>query len=802
MKRHVPATVLAWIFVFLAVPVWGQGVLIIVDPPTPTPLPRPIIIYHPPHPHPRPRPRPIPQPPASYKIKELSVQARLVDQVARVQVTQSFVNTGSRQMEVSFVFPLPYDSAVDQLTFMVDGKEYAGKLLAADEARKIYEGYIRRNQDPALLEWIGTGMFKTSVFPVPPGAVRTVNLRYNQLLRKDHKVTDFLVPLATAKYTAKAIERVLLSVSIESSSPIKSVYSPTHKIEVKRPDSRHANIKYEAKNEVPSTDFRLFFDAASGDLGASVISYRPDADEDGYFLMLASPTIKAKGKDRPSKTTIFVVDRSGSMSGKKIEQAKEALRSVLNNLREGDTFNIVAYDSSVESFRPELQRYDDATRKAALGFVEGLYAGGSTNIDGAMSTALNMIQDADRPSYVIFLTDGLPTAGETNEAKIVERAGKNNKHRSRVITFGVGYDVNSRLLDRLSRANFGQSEFVRPDEDIEAHVSRLHNRISAPVMTDVEVTFDLESARVQDGGAVNRVYPKNVYDLFEGEQLVLAGRYRKPGAAKIVIRGKVGNRQRKYDFPAKFVKRSGDESYAFVEKLWAMRRIGEIIDELDLKGKNDELVKELVALSTKHGILTPYTSFLADDQPQANQLTIRGGAVDRARESLRRLGETAGRAAFAQRAEKKVLQEANQVPMSSGFGGGYGSGGFGRADAAAPAATPGAPRAGQSAGSRPALGLGAVRYRDIESDEEVAVDTVQIVGSETLYRRGKRWFAASAKDVDLKKDADKIKTVERFSDAYFKLVAANTTSENAVFALQQAGEELVIKLRGQVYLVR
>ena len=455
----------------------AQGVLIVIDPPYPVPLPRPYY-WMPPRP-PRP-PVPPPEPPASYKIKELALQARIVDQVARVQVSQSFVNTGSRLMEVAFVFPLPYDGAVDQLTFMVDGKEIPAKLLPAAEARSIYEGYVRRNQDPALLEWIGTGMFKTSVFPVPPGAERKVNLRYNQLLRKDGHVTDFLFPLSTAKYTSAPVERVLIEASIESAIAIKSVYSPTHTIDVKRSDDRHATIRFELQNQVPATDFRLFYDVAKGEVGASVLSYRPASDDDGYFLLLASPQIKADAAERPAKTTIFVVDRSGSMSGKKMEQAKEALKFVLNNLRQGDTFNIIAYDSSVESFRPELQKYDEETRKAALGFIEGIYAGGSTNIDGALSTALEMIQDAKRPGYVIFLTDGLPTAGETNEAKIVDRARQRNKYRTRVVNLGVGYDVNSRLLDRLSRANYGQSEFVRPDEDLEAHVSRLHNRISAP----------------------------------------------------------------------------------------------------------------------------------------------------------------------------------------------------------------------------------------------------------------------------------------------------------------------------------
>ena len=737
----------------------AQGILISVHPHHhPVPLPRPIV-------------RPQPAPPSTYKIKELSVQNRIVDQVARVQVSQSFVNTGSRQMEVCFVFPLPYDGAIDSLTFLVDGKEYAGKLLPAKEARSIYEGFIRRNQDPALLEWIGTGMFKTSVFPVPPGAERKVTLRYSQLLRKSGKLTDFLFPLSTAKYTSHPVEKVDFRVTIESSSEIKSVYSPSHAVNVERPDAKHATVTYQAKDSVPTNDFRLFYDVAEGQLGASVLSYRPESGEDGFFLLLASPQIKAASSDRLEKNVIFVVDRSGSMSGKKIEQAREALKFVLNNLREGDLFNIVAYDSSVESFRPELQRYDDSTRKATLGFVEGIYAGGSTNIDGALSSAMAMIQDDSRPNFVIFLTDGQPTAGETNEMKIVEKIQKLNKLRARVISFGVGYDVNSRLLDRLTRANFGQSEYVRPDEDIEAHVSRLYSRMDAPVMTDVAVDFDFDEARAEHGPPVNRMYPGQVHDLFAGEQLVIAGRYKKHGLAKVTIRGKVGKEKRKFDFPATLAEKSNDQSFAFVEKLWAMRRIGKIIDELDLSGRNEELIKELVALSTKHGILTPYTSFLADDTASLKELANANVQLRRAGRALEQLAQTEGRSAFAQRAQKKSYQSAPRPAADAAPGFGLG-------------------------------GSGGAKFRNIESDREESADSVQNVGNETLFKRGKRWVAANAVDVDLQRDRAKIVELDRFTDDYFKLTQANTDAENRILAAQQPGEELLVKLRGKVYLIK
>ena len=242
------------------------------------------------------------------------------------------------------------------------------------------------------------------------------------------------------------------------------------------------------------------------------------------------------------------------------------------------------------------------SRKAALGFVEGIYAGGSTNIDGALQTALGQLQDDSRPNYIVFLTDGLPTAGERNEPKIVANAKQRNKVHARIFSFGVGYDVNSRLLDKLSRLCFGQSQYVRPNEDIEAHVSQLYSRIGAPAMKDIAISFDVEDFPVEHGSVVSRVYPRDAYDLFAGDQLVLVGRYKKGGAAKVTIRGNVEGTKHEFHFPVKLVNKSNDETFAFVEKLWAMRRVGEIIDEIDLQGKNQELIDELVALghSARH----------------------------------------------------------------------------------------------------------------------------------------------------------------------------------------------------------
>jgi Ca-activated chloride channel family protein len=748
MRRILPLLASLWILGLSSLAM-AQGVLVVIDPDQHVRLPRPI---HWPHPV----PPPTPQPEATYKIKELSIESRITDQVAKVQVSQSFVNTGSRQLEVSFVFPLPYEGAIDRMTLLVDGKEFPARLLPAKEARSIYESIVRKNRDPALLEWMGTGMFQTSVFPVPPGAERKVTLSFSQLCRKDRGLTDFLMPLSTAKYTAEPVETLNIQIAIESSEDIKNLYSPSHPVEIKRPDNRHAVVSIQRKNEIPAGDFRLLYDVGEGKVGASIVSYRPSGSEDGFFLLLASPEIKAADEKRLPKTVVLVVDRSGSMSGPKIEQAKNSLKFVLNNLREGDLFNIVSYEASVEAFRPELEKYSDDSRRAALGYVEGIYAGGGTNIDGALTTALSMLKDSSRANYVVFLTDGLPTVGEKNEMKIVTNARANNNVRARILSMGVGYDVNSRLLDRLVRENFGQSEYVRPDEDIEAHVSRLYNRIDAPVMTDLAVKWEFDQVRSEEGEPINRVLPNMIHDLFEGEQLVLVGRYRKSGNVKVTLTGSVGGNSQSYSFAAELAPASADETNGFVEKLWAMRRVGEIIDQLDLKGQNDELVQELVALSTKHGILTPYTSFLADETTQINDLAANARV---AREHLVELEKAEGRGGFAQRAEKGRLQTAGQSGLPAPGGAG-----------------------------------GAAGYRD-SYDKEVSVTTCRNLGNKTFFCASDgRWFDSTVTE-EMKKSAQR---VEQFSDAYFKLAETHGRMMSQYLAFD---EPLCVNLGGQAYYI-
>lgn len=758
---------------------------------------------------PRPVPiRPIPVRPVpelSYSIKSLEIAAEIKSQIAQVNVSQTFVNTGNRQMEVSFVFPLPYDGAIDSMVLLVDGKEYAAKLLDAKEARKTYEAIVRRNQDPALLEWIGTGMFKTSVFPVPAGAARTVSLKYTQLLRNDAGMTDLLIPLSTAKYTAKPVESLAISVSIETSDEMKNLYSPSHEVKIQKPTAKKAMVTLQQSNTVPSSDFRLFFDSASGDLSAKTLSYRPNEQEDGYFLLLASPKMKAEDTEVLPKTLVFVVDESSSMAGEKIVQAREALKFVLNNLREGDLFNIVRYASNVTQYKPELVSYNDAARAEALAYADSIRASGMTNIEAALKTAFSQIKDSQRPAYVLFLTDGCPTSGETNEMKLSELAKKSNSFGARLFAFGVGYDVNSRLLDRMVRDNRGHTEYVKPNENIELSVGRLFNRIGSPVLTDV--TFEFRS---KDSATptymTNRVYPSGKFDLFAGEQLVIAGRYSQPGPFDLIVRGKLSEKEQEYSFEGQLAAKGNNQDQHFLAKLWALRRIGEILDELDLKGQNEELVKELVELSTHHGILTPYTSFLADE---GTQLTDFSANSVQARDLTSNLAAASGRAGFSQRSAKKSFSMAknldNQLMMEETKEAEF---------AMAPAQNDASDQlmmrgtgamapaqnhfGGMGGGSRRRVSVGMIHpsaSQPARNQTTVAdrAEKVRTVNGRTFFNKNDQWIDSTISETQLAPENQTV--IKLFSDEYFDLMSRH----DDLAAWLSLGGTQIVNLDGKAY---
>jgi Ca-activated chloride channel family protein len=430
------------------------------------------------------------------------------------------VNSGSRNVEVQYMFPLPPDAVIDAFTLVVDGRELSGQMLEAGEARRIYDDIVRRQRDPGLLEYAGYGCYRSSAFPLPPGKDAELVIHYTATCRKDGDVVEVWYPMSSGNLSRQPVGDFYVTADVQSAGGITNVYSPSLDLNIDRKSPKRVVAAFEAHTYRPLADFQLFYEVSRSDVGATFLTYWPDRTRDGYYLLMVSPNPHLNKQAVQPKDIIIVLDRSGSMNGEKIRQAREATRFILDNLNPGDRFNFIAYNDNVD---PCFESLLSATRdnvSRAQSRLDRVDASGGTNIyqarDAAMSQLSGKRISSDRPAYVIFLTDGLPTVGNTSEGAILENTHQTNRAGARVFAFGVGYDVNVRLLDKLVEQNSGRSAYVKPNESIESKVSALYTRIKNPFMTDV--TAHLTDFATRDD------CPVDLGDLFENDQIVRAGR--------------------------------------------------------------------------------------------------------------------------------------------------------------------------------------------------------------------------------------------------------------------------------------
>ncbi len=554
-----------------------------------------IIIDHPPH--------------QSKEIIPLEVvyhrvKVDIIKGVAVTHVDEVFYNPNNMVLEGTFIFPIPKGASISELSLYIDGKKVAGEILQADEARDIYEDIVRRMKDPALLEYMDRNLFKLRIYPIPARGERRVELTYTETLKYDFGTVKYVYPLDTEKYSSAPINEVTIDTTIKSDLPIKSIYSPSHDIDVVRKGNNEIRLSYEERNTLPDKDFVLYYTLSNEEIDASLITFKERGDA-GFFMLLLTPKHEVDPNDAIPKDITFVLDTSGSMKGEKIKQAQDALEFCIKSLNRDDRFNIIRFATDTESFRSSLVVASKANRNNALSFIKGIKARGGTNINDALLVALKSKRRSKRPHILVFITDGEPTVGETDLPDIIDNVEKGNRDKTRIFVFGVGEDINTHLLDKISSRNYGVSEYIKPTEYIDNIVSSFFKKIQSPVLSDLKI----------DIGKINikELFPKEPPDLFAGSQITILGRYRGSGRSTILLSGFVNNKKVVFEYPVKFPE--NDTKNDFLPRIWASRKIAYLLDEIRLNGENRELVDEVINLATDFGIVTPYTSFLVlEDQ--------------------------------------------------------------------------------------------------------------------------------------------------------------------------------------------
>lgn len=705
----------------LVAPAAADGI-IIVDPPPGPPCPEmPLCVDCPPAPCP---------PISNLTVKYHRVTVTIQDGVATTHVDQVFVNEQPYTIEGTYLFPLPAEAAVSDFAMWVDGTRLEGKLLSREEARAIYEEIVRKRRDPALLEYAGWGAVQASIFPIPPGSERRVELTYNQVLPAEGGLVHYVYPLNTEKFSARPLQEVSIQVDIRSTAAIKSIYSPSHKIAIDRDGDHHAVVSYEEANVRPETDFALYYSVAEEAIGLNLLSFR-EGDEDGFFLLLVAPKVEIDPAQVVAKDVLIVLDTSGSMEGDKLRQAKDALIYILDHLNPEDRFNIIAFSTGLRHYAEGLRPASEAAQ--AREFVRRLEASGGTDINRALLEAMSQA-DRERPTVLIFLTDGLPTVGVTDAEGILRNVAQAAPDNVRLFAFGVGYDVNTILLDTLAQEHHGTSAYVRPDEPLDEAVSDFYAKVQTPLLTDLK----LEVA----GVTVDEVYPDPLPDLFAGSQLIVAGRYRQGGPATITLSGQINGAEQRFTYPDQVFRSEGGE--AFIPRLWATRAIGHLLTRIRLHGPDQETIDAIVKLSIRYGIVTPYTSYLVQEE---DALTQEGQErlVTEALATAPAMPPAGAGAVFRSQAERELRDAGQAYAPALGGGGDPGSEPYG---------------------------------------------VVKIVGSKTFILRDGVW-------TDTAFDPSRMKAtrVGFGSDDYFRLLAARPEL-GPVFAL---GPRVIVVLDGVAY---
>ena len=681
-------------------------------------------------------------------IRASKVTATIKDQAATVHVKTTFHNPNTFPAEGTYVMSLPAAASVSDFTMTAAGKTMEAKLVPADEARAIYASFVRRSIDPGLLELVGTQMLRARVSPIPPDQTLVIETTYQYLLPEVNGVRRLVLPLARHRSKASPIKTASVLIDLVCADPIKNIYSPTHSVDIARRDDRNCRISYEGSDLADRHDLLLYYSVSPKEIGLSLLTFRRKG-EDGTFALLASPRVEVPEDQILPKDIVFVFDRSGSMRGEKIRQVKAALRLCIGKLNPEDRFNIVAFSTENVFYSKQLVAADETGRNRSIRYIENIRASGGTHIESGLRLALKQFAPGpDRVKMIFFATDGIPTLGERNHEKLIDKIREANKANVRLFVFGVGTDVNTFLLDRLAEDGRGARDYVMPDEDIAVKVVALYAKTSAPILTDVKLSFG--TMRVEE------IYPKKIHQIFRGDQLALFGRFRGTGPATITLRGMARGEERTFSIDVVLAEQQTDLSP--LPRLWASRKVAFLADQMRLHGTQDpELVDEIVRLAKEYGIITPYTSFLITEDGLTDEKSVarfRKGMEEMERRARDSGGRNSGAPATAAR-ESGELKKAKEDNA---------------ADRHAEAAQRALKQAGKS-----------------------RVRSIRYVGTKTFLLIDTMWT-----DSEYKKDPkEKIEEIEFLSDAYFKLVK-DVPDLAAYFAL---GESVVVVHGGKTFRV-
>src|SRR5438132_2831750 len=534
------------------------------------------------------------KPRAVCPLKHTSARVGISGFLSRVVVTQEFENNFDDKIEAVYTFPLPQNSAVDDMTMIVGDRTVRGKILRREEAQAVYEAAKTNGQRASLLDQERPNIFTQSVANILPGEQIKITISYVETLKYEDGSYEFVFPMVVgpryvpgspagaqgdgfAPDTARvpdgsrvtpqpapegmrAGHDVSLQISLDAGVPIDGLTSKTHDVNIERPDDHRAQVTLKDFATIPNRDFILRYDVAGAKISDAVLTHSTGTG--GFFTLILQPPERVTVEDVTPKELVFVLDTSGSMSGFPIEKAKETMKLALDNLYPYDTFNLITFSGDERILFPEPVPATPENLTKAQRFVESREGGGGTEMMKAVKAALDPSDNQGHVRIVCFMTDGYVG----NDMEII---GEVQKHpNARVFAFGIGGSVNRFLLDNMAKYGRGEVEYVALNDDGSAAARRFHERVRSPLLTDISIDWH--------GLAVSDVYPKGVPDLFGAKPVILTGRYSGNGRGTIRLKGKMSGRDFVREIPIDF---SSPQTHDVLATLWARTRVDDLMSQ-------------------------------------------------------------------------------------------------------------------------------------------------------------------------------------------------------------------------------
>lgn len=562
---------------------------------------------------------------------QVSAEVKIQNHTATTRLQFQCVNPRQESVSAPVAVPLPQTGPIAfSQAKLTEGKNTVlfgqTELVPTEKAVGEWQKWAKQFTNPALIEFCGFPLLKTPPVHLSPGESQPVTVEYAQTLAAQSSRYDYVLP------RSESVQNTIpwgVNCEIQTDQPISTVYCPTHKVRSKRQSANSFQVELDDQEAAQPGSFWLSYLLDQGSELSATLFTQPDEDTpaaDGTFLFLVGlPANPPDGQAIPRELTL-ALDRSGSMQGPKMDQVQAAATQVIEGLNEGESFNIITYNNQVTSFAEKPIKKTAETLKSALEFIQEVQPRGGTNLNGALLESVKQKPTAQTLPIVLFLTDGLPTVGETEEVKIRDVVTKQNSYHRRIFTVGVGVDVNTPLLETIATESRAQPTFVLPSENVKTKVAQLFQSLERPILANAELAIlNAQGQPIPD--RIRDVYPNPLPDLFKDDHLVVLGRYEGTEPLKFRLKGNYLGTEKTFEFvfPLK-----DQPSSPFVSRLWASKKIAALVQEIRKSGANADpyviltnpkqdpqlksQAEEVLQLTRRYGIFTEYTAFLAQDE--------------------------------------------------------------------------------------------------------------------------------------------------------------------------------------------